>query len=176
LLTGGWTELAEEAAAQADGSAKEPAGESSPAKTTLGPETSVLTADADAPPEATDAPAEVAPQKTRIAVESRPAPAKAAPDADTAARPAATPPVPRSPAEAPTLAIDPGLHVGIHRVQEVVAVLLGVEAHDARAEQPLEDLVTPRTDADALRVGPGDVPEGQDGGARQEPRGGRSAL
>ena len=113
LLTGGWTELAEEAAAQADGSAKEPAGESTTAKTTLGPETSVLTADADAPPEATDAPAEVAPQKTRIAVESRPAPAKAAPDADTAARPAATPPVPRSPAEAPTLAIDPASFRGV---------------------------------------------------------------
>jgi hypothetical protein len=113
VLTGGWTELADEAAAKAEGSAKEPAGDSTPARTTLGPETSVLTADADAVSEAADAPAEVVPQKTRIAVESRPVPAKASAPADTAASPAAAPPVPRSPAEAPTLAIDPASFRGV---------------------------------------------------------------
>jgi hypothetical protein len=65
------------------------------------------------------------------------------------------------------LAIDAALHEGVDRVDEVVAVLLGVEADDARAEQAGEQLFAPRADADALRVGPGDVPEGEDRRARQ---------
>ena len=44
---------------------------------------------------------------------------------------------------------------------------LGVEAEDARAEHALEQLVAPRTDAEALRVRPRDVPEHEDRRARQ---------
>jgi hypothetical protein len=65
------------------------------------------------------------------------------------------------------LAVDPGLEEAVDALQEVVAVGLGVEADDAAAQQPVEDLVAPRADAEALGVGPGDVPEGEDGGAGQ---------
>ena len=42
-----------------------------------------------------------------------------------------------------------------------------MEAEDRRAEHALEHLLAPRADAERLGVGPGDVPEGDDGGARQ---------
>jgi len=49
-----------------------------------------------------------------------------------------------------------------------------VEPDDAAPQETLEQLLAERADAESLRVGPGDVPEGQDGGARQaladEPR------
>jgi hypothetical protein len=55
----------------------------------------------------------------------------------------------------------------LHRIHEVVAVELGVKPDDARAEHPFEQLVSPGADSEPLRVGPGDVPEGDDGGPRQ---------
>jgi hypothetical protein len=66
-------------------------------------------------------------------------------------------------------AIDARLDVAIDRVDEVVAVQARVKADDAAAEQPLQDLVAPGADAEALRVGPGDVPEREDCRARQAP-------
>ena len=65
------------------------------------------------------------------------------------------------------LAIDARLEVAVDGVEEVVAVELRVEAEDAAAEQPFEQLVAPRADAEALGVRPGDVPEGEDRRARQ---------
>ena len=108
VLTGGWTELADEAAAKADSGPANPAG-----KTTLGPEQSVLASESDAPPKVGETPAMVAPQRTRIAVETPAASEPSTAPSDTAARVAATPPVPRSPAEAPTLAIDPASFRGV---------------------------------------------------------------
>ena len=61
------------------------------------------------------------------------------------------------------LSVDAGLEEPIHGVHEVVAVGLGVKAQDARAEHSLEQLVAPGADAEPLRVGPGDVPEHDDG-------------
>ena len=43
----------------------------------------------------------------------------------------------------------------------------GVEAQDRRAEQPVDDLLAPGADRERLRVRPGNVPEGDDRGARQ---------
>ena len=40
---------------------------------------------------------------------------------------------------------------------------LGVEAEDRRAEQPVDDLLAPGADAEGLGIGPGDMPEGDDG-------------
>lgn len=49
-----------------------------------------------------------------------------------------------------------------------------MKADDACAEHPLENLVSPRTNAEALRIEPRDIPEHDDGGSRKalanEPR------
>lgn len=113
VLTGGWTELADEAAAKADSAPEKPAGEATPSNTTLGPDQSVLASESDAPPKVGETPAMVAPQRTRIAVETRPVSEPSTPPVDPAARVAAAPPVPRSPAESPTLAIDPASFRGV---------------------------------------------------------------
>ena len=47
----------------------------------------------------------------------------------------------------------------VHGLQEVVAVVLGVEPEQVVAEHPVEQFVGPRADAERLRVGPRDVPE-----------------
>ena len=65
------------------------------------------------------------------------------------------------------LAIDAALHEAVGRLDEIVAVELRVEAEDRAAEQPVDDLLAPRADAEGLGVRPGDVPEGDDGGLRQ---------
>jgi hypothetical protein len=65
------------------------------------------------------------------------------------------------------LAVDARLEEAVHRVEEVVAVLLGVEAHDAAAEHAREQLHVPRADGEALGVRPGDVPEAEHRRARQ---------
>ena len=48
-------------------------------------------------------------------------------------------------------------------VEEVVAVELGVEAEHGAAEQAVDDLLPPGTDAEGFGVRPGNVPEGDDG-------------
>ena len=113
VLTGGWTELADEAAAKADSAPAKPSADAKAAKPTLGPEASVLTAESDTQPAGSDATAEVAPPRTRIAVEPRATVSATTPAPDADDKPAVAPPVPRSPAEAPTLAIDPASFRGV---------------------------------------------------------------
>src|SRR5688572_30122475 len=64
-------------------------------------------------------------------------------------------------------AVDARLQIAIDRIEEVVAVELRVEAENARAEHSLEHFAAPRTDAELLGVGPGDVPEHDHRGVRQ---------
>jgi len=120
VLTGGWTELADEAAAKVEAQAQDPAASTErAAKAPLGPEASVLTADGEAASE----PGDVVPPKTQLAVETRPTvPEPSLPEKEPAsdAQPNAGPPqtaaaapVPRSPADAPTLAIDPASFRGV---------------------------------------------------------------
>jgi hypothetical protein len=71
-------------------------------------------------------------------------------------------------------AVDARLKVAIRGIEEVVAMQLRVESDNAAPEQSLQDLTPPWADAEALGVGPGNVPEGNDHCARQtlanEPR------
>lgn len=113
VLTGGWTELADEAAAKADRAPGKQTADETAAKTTLGPEASVLTSESDAPPAADTATAEVVPPRTRIAVETPRAVTAEMPAPVTETKPGTAPPVPRSPADAPTLAIDPASFRGV---------------------------------------------------------------
>ena len=120
VLTGGWTELADEAAAKVEKSADAPAAAPTPSRAPLGPEASVLRSASEPGTDASNTPENVAPDRA-IAVETRPvSPAaepaeQAASDAKAVSEPAVKPaaaadgtaPVPRSPAEAPTLAVDP---------------------------------------------------------------------
>ncbi len=62
------------------------------------------------------------------------------------------------------LPVDAGLDRALHRVQKVVAVVLGVEADDVGPQHPQQQIVLPRADREGLEVRPRDVPE--DGGAR----------
>jgi len=130
VLTGGWTELADEAAAKADRDQGEAVVAPTAAeKTRLGPESSVLTSepaatgdDPGADGTAAEAP-RAEPSRLPVAVESvatPPAPGGAAPaippaDAHLTAGPnTATPaPAPRSREETPTLAIDPASFRGV---------------------------------------------------------------
>ena len=64
------------------------------------------------------------------------------------------------------LVIDLALHEPIDRGQEVLAVIAGVETEDVGAQQMQQHLVLPRTDSEGLGVGPGYVPEQDDGGIR----------
>ena len=58
--------------------------------------------------------------------------------------------------------LDPSLDRPLHRLQEVVAVELRVEADEVGAEHAEQDLLLPGTDADGLEVRPRDVPEERD--------------
>ena len=117
VLTGGWTELADEAAAKAEARPHEPATAVDPAaKPRLGPESSVLLAEGVAGPATAPQPGEPAARGNRADDEtSPPASAPKAPPKSAASMPvAATPaPAPRSPADAPTLAIDPASFRGV---------------------------------------------------------------
>ena len=117
VLTGGWTELADEAAAKVEAKAHEATTAADPsAKAPLGPEASVLTAEAVSAPADAAEPTDVAPRQTQIAVETRPTAStpEVKQESDEVAPPAAAAaPVPRSPAEAPTLAIDPASFRGV---------------------------------------------------------------
>ena len=62
------------------------------------------------------------------------------------------------------LLIDPRLHRAIDRLEEVVAVVLQMEAEQIVAEQTVEHLGLPRHDAERLGIGPRDVPELTDDG------------
>ena len=66
-----------------------------------------------------------------------------------------------------SLAVDAALHEAVDRLDEVVAVELRVEAEDGAAEQPVDDFLPPRADAESLGVWPRNVPERDDRGARQ---------
>ena len=56
----------------------------------------------------------------------------------------------------------PAFEEAIDAFGEIIGVELSVEADDRAAEQSLQDPFTPRTDAVHFRVGPWDVPEGDD--------------
>jgi hypothetical protein len=76
--------------------------------------------------------------------------------------------------DAEPLAADARLDRAVHRLQEVVAVVLRVEPEQVVAEHAVEQLAGPRADAERLRVRPGDVPELRHHqvrpGALQQPR------
>lgn len=125
VLTGGWTELADEAAAKAkvesesDGAAPE-----APKKAPLGPEASVLAPDDVSAPSGATETTDLPPEETRIAAKPRPAAGKSGrtpeekspkneSEPDDLRRPVAAAPVPRSPVETPTLAIDPASFRGV---------------------------------------------------------------
>ncbi len=74
---------------------------------------------------------------------------------------------PRALHDGVVLPVDARLDERVDRVEEVVAVLLRVEPDDARPQQPFDELIAPGADAHALGVGPGDVPERDDGRARE---------
>ncbi len=57
------------------------------------------------------------------------------------------------------LPFDAGFKKAIHGVQKVAAMRLNVEADEIGSEQPVEQFLPPRADAERLRVGPRDVPE-----------------
>ena len=57
------------------------------------------------------------------------------------------------------LPFDPAFEEPVDRLQEVGAVRLDVKADQVGAEQPVEELALPRTNAKRLRIGPGNVPE-----------------
>ena len=59
--------------------------------------------------------------------------------------------------------VDAAFHEPVGRLEEIVAVKLGVEAEDGRAEQPVDDLFAPRADAEGLRIRPRNMPEGDKG-------------
>ena len=63
--------------------------------------------------------------------------------------------------------IDSGLDETVDGFDEVVAVELCVEAEDAAAEHSCQQLIPPWTDPESLEVGPGDMPEAEDGGPRK---------
>src|SRR5258707_7351646 len=65
------------------------------------------------------------------------------------------------------LSIDSRRDVVVDRVDEVVAMELGVKPQDAAAENPVDDRLAPRADPERLGVGPGNVPESDDGRFRQ---------
>ena len=66
------------------------------------------------------------------------------------------------PAAAPggeVLVVDARLERAIDGVEEVVAVILDVKAQQIVAEQPVQDVLAPRADAERLAVRPRNVPE-----------------
>src|SRR3954453_12656330 len=65
------------------------------------------------------------------------------------------------------LAIDACLEIALHRLEEVVAVLLRVKAENARAQHAIEQFLAERTDPELFGVGPRNVPEADDRRARQ---------
>ena len=65
------------------------------------------------------------------------------------------------------LVLDACLQEPVHRLDEVLAVEPGMEAKDGAAQQPVQDLASPRADAERLRIRPGNVPEHEDGGVGQ---------
>ena len=61
------------------------------------------------------------------------------------------------------LPVDACFQIPVHGIDEVVAVELRVKAENAAAQQAFEQFVAPGTDSHLLRVGPGNVPEDDDG-------------
>src|SRR2546427_2991733 len=65
------------------------------------------------------------------------------------------------------LVLDPSLQVAVDRLDEVLAMKAGMKTQDGAAEHTLQDLASPRADAERFRVRPRDVPEAQDRRAGQ---------
>src|SRR5262245_7640887 len=65
------------------------------------------------------------------------------------------------------LAVDSALHELVGRLKEVVAVKLRVKTQNCAPQKSIDDLLAPGADAKSLRIGPGDMPERQDGGIGQ---------
>ena len=57
------------------------------------------------------------------------------------------------------LVIDARLDQAIDRLEKIVAVQLHVKSEQVAAEQPVENLLLPRTDAERLAMRPRDMPE-----------------
>ncbi len=60
-----------------------------------------------------------------------------------------------------------GFQIAVHGVQKIVAVQLRVEAENAASQQAFKQFVAPGADAHPLGVGPGNMPEHNDGCGRQ---------
>src|SRR3989338_1700769 len=65
-----------------------------------------------------------------------------------------------------SLAVYSALHRSVHRVQEVVAVVLCVETNYIRTQHSIEKLLLPWAYPEGLGVGPGYVPEQGDAGVQ----------
>ena len=65
------------------------------------------------------------------------------------------------------LVFDTGFQETVNCFDEVLAVIARVEPENAAAQHAAQQFLAPRADAEGFRVWPGDMPEGDDGGARQ---------
>ena len=57
------------------------------------------------------------------------------------------------------LAIDARFQRSVHRLQEIVAMRLDMEADEVGAEHAVQHLALPGADGERLGIGPGNVPE-----------------
>ena len=69
--------------------------------------------------------------------------------------------------DACVLAIDAAFDETVDRLEKIVAMELGVKSENRAAEQAVDNSLLPRADAEGLRVGPGNMPEGDDRRLRQ---------
>ena len=60
------------------------------------------------------------------------------------------------------LPIDAAFDEAVDRLEEIVAMKLGVKSEDGAAEQPVDDSFLPWADAEGFGVGPWDMPERDD--------------
>src|SRR5690606_9622218 len=65
------------------------------------------------------------------------------------------------------LTVNAALHESVHRVDEAIAMLLGVKADDARPEQTRNQLFAPGANAHPLGVWPWNLPKADDRRSRQ---------
>ncbi len=65
------------------------------------------------------------------------------------------------------LPVSARFQIAVHGIQKIVAVELRVEAENAASQQAFQHFVAPGTDAHPLGIGPGNVPEDNDGGGGQ---------
>ena len=60
------------------------------------------------------------------------------------------------------LAVDLAFHEAIHGVEEILAVIAGMKPQDVGRQHVQQHFALPRTHAESLGIGPGDVPEQRD--------------